>query len=455
MAEGDGIHHALVFAIRNTGRYSGEDGGPKWLGWGAGNFSLAPDGSFWIADTPADPDRLLYYSPQGELLGLIPMSSGDRQYWANDLAVDTSGIWILDTTSQPSLVLHFEPGGSLLAGYDIPEYYAVYTQEGTRMAGLVNIQVTEAGDVILDGPVGVVEMTVSGDTAHFKEAGGYSIGGHFYTDVENGLMVDDLRLGMKYLQPDHFLNGVWLLGVAPDGSFYVRLDEGNNDQGKAEPPDRFVRRYSASGDLLGVALMPLPELYQAYDVTLGPDGNVYAMYSRTDHSIEIVRLGFYTGAPPLLSTVTSAPQPAFQPLLPSRETPTTDEGAAREAMLSFFHALVEWRFDDAAALFGGSYDQYIALDEAISADQPGMAWQDICQMEFCLEVSDILETRMDGPDRYNFLVGFVTGNGIRFDYSICCGYFTPVPSETWFVYSVPVERVNGQWKVMGGPRPLP
>jgi hypothetical protein len=38
-----------VFAIRNLGRYSGEDGHPAWLGWGADHFSIAPDGSFWIA----------------------------------------------------------------------------------------------------------------------------------------------------------------------------------------------------------------------------------------------------------------------------------------------------------------------------------------------------------------------------------------------------------------------
>ena len=193
------------------------------------------------------------------------------------------------------------------------------------------------GKVILDGPVGIVEMTVSGDSVNFKPVSGYAVDGRIFTQVENGLMVDDLRVGMKLLQPDHFLNYAWLLGAASDGSFYVRVDEGNNDQGKAEPPDRYVRRYSSTGDLLGIALLPWPELDQAYDVALGPDGNVYAMYSRTDHSVEILRLRFYTGAAPLLSPITSAPQPSFQPLLPSGETPATDVDAAREAMLSFYH----------------------------------------------------------------------------------------------------------------------
>jgi hypothetical protein len=455
VVEGNGLNHELVFAIRNAGRYSGEGGQPAWLGWGADNFAVAPDGSFWIADTPADPDRLLHYSSQGELLQAIPLLISDRRYWSRDLAADASGVWVLDYISQPGLVLHFNQEGGLLARYEIPEQFATYTQEDNVMPGLWHIPFTEAGKVILDGPVGIVEMTLSGDGVSFQELQSYPLGGHVYTEEENGLMVDDLRVGVEPLQPDHFLNYAWLLGAASDGSFYVRVDEGNNDQGKAEPPDRYVRRYSSTGDLLGIALLPWPELDQAYDVALGPDGNVYAMYSRTDHSVDILRLRFYTGAAPLLSTITSVPQPSFQPLLPSGETPATDEDAAREAMLSFFTALAERRFEDAVSWFGGSYDEYKLMDDSISSDQPAMAWQNICQMEFCLEVSDILDARQATPEKYEFLLGFVTANGSRFDYSICCGYFAPIPSETWFVYSVTVERVNGQWLVMSGPHPQP
>ena len=453
VVKGDGLNHELVFAIRNAGRYSGEGGQPAWIGWGADNFAVAPDGSFWIADTPADPDRLLHYSPQGELLAVISMRLDDQQYWARDLGGDGFGVWVLDYISQPELVLYLGSDGNLLGRPPIPEQYATYTQEGNLMPGLWHMPFVQNGRVILNGPAGIVEMTVGGDSVNFKPVSGYAVDGRIFTEVENGLMVDDLRVSMKLLQPDHFLNDAWLLGVASDGSFYVRVDEGNNDQGKAEPPDRYVHRYSSTGDLLGIALLPWPELDQAYDVALGPDGNVYAMYSRTDHSVEILRLRFYTGAAPLLSTITSAPLPSFQPLLPSGETPATDEDAARQAMLSFFHALVEWRFDDAAILFGGSYDEYKALDETISADQPGMAWQNICQMEFCLEVADILDARQVAPDKYEFLLGFVTANGIRFDYSICCGYFAPVPSETWFVYSVTVER--GQRTMVGDGWPPP
>ena len=455
VAEGNGLDHELVFSIKNAGRYSGESGQPAWLGWGADNLTTAPDGSFWITDTPADPDRLLHYSLQGELLAVITMRLGDRQYWARDLAVDASGVWVLDYISQPGLVLHLSLDGSLLASYEIPEEFATFTQEGNVSPGLWHIPFADGGKVLLDGPVGIVEMTVTGGNVSFKQVEGYPIGGYTYTDVENGLMIDDLRVGMKFLQPDHFLNYAWLLGVAADGGFYIRVDEGNNDQGKSEPPDQFVRRYTSSGELLGIALLPLAELDQAYDVSLGPDGNVYAMYSHTDHSVEILRLHFATGESPLLSPYTTVPQPSSIPLLPSGVSPATDVDAARESMLSFFTALAERRYDDAAPLFGGSYDVYKAQNISVVPDQLGMAWQNICEMEFCLAVSDILDAQQVAPDEYEFLVGFVTDNGIRFEYSICCGNFQPGPSMGWFVYSVKVQKVNDQWLVMGGPLPLP
>lgn len=455
VVEGDGINHELVFVIRNSGSYSGEAGQPAWLGWGAETFTVAPDGSFWIADDPADPDRLLHYRTQGELIAVISLRLGDQQYYARDIAVDDSGVWVLDYVSQPGVIIHLSQDGSLLGSFEIPEVYATYTQEGNVGPGLWHVPFALGGKVLLDGPVGIVEMTETDGSATFTKVMGYPIRGRVFTEVENGLMIDDFRLGIKYLQPDHFLNYAWLLGVATDGSFYIRVDEVNKDQAKTEPPDQFVRRYSPSGELLGIALLPLGEVRNSNDVAVGSDGNVYAMLSRTDHSVEIQRMRFFTGTAPLLSPITTLPQSSFKPLLPSGEILTRDEDAAREAMLSFFAALAEWRFDDAAALFGGSYDSYTAMDSSISSDQPGMAWQNICQMEFCLPVSDILETRQVASDEFEFLVGFVTDNGIRFDYSICCGNFQPTPVISWFVYSVKVQKVNGNWMVMDGPIPLP
>ncbi|HJS29409.1 MAG TPA: hypothetical protein VJ768_07295, partial [Anaerolineales bacterium] len=60
----------IIFAIPNPEPWSGKEGDPRpgWKGWGAETFTVAPDGSVWIADTASEPDRLLHYAPQGDLL---------------------------------------------------------------------------------------------------------------------------------------------------------------------------------------------------------------------------------------------------------------------------------------------------------------------------------------------------------------------------------------------------
>jgi hypothetical protein len=455
IAQGNGLDHDPIFIIYNEGRYSGEAGQAPWLAWGADNLAVAPDGSFWIADTPADPDRLLHYSTQGDLLLELPLRFGERTFWGRDLAVDSTGVWVLDYLSQPSVVLQISTEGNLLASYEIPAEFDTFDQASTVIPGLWRIPFVENGRVTLDGPAGIVELTIQDGSPAFTKVTGYTLDGITYTDVQDGLMVDSLRVGMQFLQPDHFLNHAWLLGAASDGSFYVREDEGNNDQGLGEPTDEFVRRYSGNGTLLGIALLPLPELHQPNDVALGQDGNVYTLRSRPDHSVEILRLRFSNGPAPLLPPHTTTIQVAFAPLLPSGDPPKDALEAARQAMLTFFTALADGRYEDAAALYGGSYEEAIAQDPGISADQPTQAWMSICTSEFCLPVSDILDSRALAADEFEFLVGFAGQNGFRFDYSICCGYFSPTPLVSFFVYSVKVERVEDQWKVMGGPAPLP
>jgi hypothetical protein len=118
---------------------------------------------------------------------------------------------------------------------------------------------------------------------------------------------------------------------------------------------------------------------------------------------------------------------------------------------SIFSALAERRFEDAANLFGGSYDVYESWGVPTSPDAHPMAWQNICEIQFCLAVWDILDARQVAADEYEFLIGFVTENRIRFDYSICCGNLQKAPPITWFFYSVKVNKINGQFLVMAGP----
>ena len=340
VAEGDGLTHETIFTIRNNGRYSGEGGQPAWLGWGADRLSVAPDGSFWIADTPADPDRLLHYNTQGDLISVIPLHIDEKQYWARDIFADASGIWVLDVISQPGLLLHLDPNGVLLASYAIPNVFATYRQEDNEMPGLWNIRHAEEEGVLLDGPLGIVRLSLKEDGAVFEKLDNYPIGGRVYGETQDGFILDGQPLPVELIQPEHFLNSTSLLGVAPDGSFYVEEGEGYLDQGNAEPPDDFVRRYDSNGELAGIALLPIPEVYQRVgDVALGPDGNAYILLSYTDHSVEVQRLKFFPGPAPLLAPARMRPKTYFMPLYPSGQPSETDLDAAREAMLTFFTAL--------------------------------------------------------------------------------------------------------------------
>lgn len=61
-----------------------------------------------------------------------------------------------------------------------------------------------------------------------------------------------------------------------------------------------VRHYDASGNLLGIAKVPLADqyVYVSQDLTLGLDGAVYALITKFDHA-EVQRLGFSTEANPV------------------------------------------------------------------------------------------------------------------------------------------------------------
>ena len=81
---------------------TGEDGinyankdNPDEFTWGPPAFTIAPDGTFWIADTVEN--RLFNYNGKGELIDKIGI--GDFVLGAGDLEVTSSEIWVLDIAS--------------------------------------------------------------------------------------------------------------------------------------------------------------------------------------------------------------------------------------------------------------------------------------------------------------------------------------------------------------------
>jgi hypothetical protein len=84
------VNNQVVFSIPvgdNGIHYEGADN-PDMLIWGPPTFTVAPDGTFWIADTPDD--YLLRFNSDGLLLDKISIS--DFVIGAGDLEVSSATI---------------------------------------------------------------------------------------------------------------------------------------------------------------------------------------------------------------------------------------------------------------------------------------------------------------------------------------------------------------------------
>ena len=133
--------HEIVFIIpvgKDGVQYEGER--PDMLTWGPTAFAIAPDGSFWIADTVGN--RLLHYSAKGKALNTINLN--DHQVvGVGDLEITASNILVLDIAAVIPRVLRMSPDGELLASYDVPKDLGLEN-------GLSGIAAGDHGEVLIE-----------------------------------------------------------------------------------------------------------------------------------------------------------------------------------------------------------------------------------------------------------------------------------------------------------------
>ena len=268
------------------------------LTWGPTAFTVAPDGTFWIAD--AADDHLLHFSQKGVLLDKI--SIGDLVTGAGDLEVTFKEIWVLDMASIPPRLIHLSLDGKVLSIFDLPE--GLYLEDG-----LSGIALGSDGSVIIElvGGHTLIQLISPLGKIEQKALKGYEFKGNVYSaypadfnsneDKSHGYIL----AGNKRIEVDvaNDLGGLRILHVNSDGSFFVEVLELVFDT--AFRVDQKVFHYDSFGNLVGMARVPLAEQYVtvSHSIAVDLDGAVYALVTRPDGG-EVQRLAFSTELAPIL-----------------------------------------------------------------------------------------------------------------------------------------------------------
>lgn len=266
------------------------------LPWGPAAFAVAPDGTFWIADTAGN--RVRAYSPEGELRSTLEMGPLGV-VGIGDLEVGEAGLWLLDIAAPVPAVLHLTPEGKLVRRQPLPK--------GLRLEdGLSGIALGDAGEVWVEcwGGARLAQLLDARGQLEVRELPGYLRHGHVYSahpaDLGRGersrgrATVDGRSIEVSV---PHTLAGLRFLGARSEGDFFLLVEEM-----VSTPTIRIaqtVRHYRADGALLGTARVPVEaqHTYVAQGVVLGPDGSVYALLTRPDR-LEVWRIAFLDGAVP-------------------------------------------------------------------------------------------------------------------------------------------------------------
>ena len=437
----------IIFTIPNPEVFSGREGEPRpnWLGWGAETFAVAPDGSFWIDDTAAEPGRLLHYSPQGELLKEISLK--DIVVYAYSLLATPESIWVLDISSQQPKVVQLSPDGEIVSSVDIDPQIMMHG--GNVVAnGVESLLPGERGELLLHGINGYTELIDASGEVVTRPLEALAYYGHTYrmgrydeATRRLPIFVDEVLFETS----DLYVESEPFVGFNPDGSFalagYV-LDPGGQEH-------REVRYYDTAGELLGKARQRPQTFYKDWNhhLAFGPDGSVYQLLSNPDHSVQVLRLGFSAELPPTTEVLIATPTP-LTALLPS-ESAATEEEQARDALLGFFANLSAGKYGEAAHRYGGEKIEYAR--DPLPGETVDEYWEYICTIVVqCLPVTAIIDAQQVSTEEFIFYVVFMHPDGTRFQMGACCGGDPAAVPPVW-QFAYPVQKIDGEWKVMRGP----
>jgi len=274
----------ITFADENT---------QELRAWGPGGLEVAPDGSFWIADTAAR--RLLHYSKDCTQLGIIELKN---VVGVTDLVVTNDAIYALDVAAGQPTVLHLSPSGAEYGRYPVDQ-------------SITGLTAGETGELLVERQFGASFDQLLDRNGRLAKASlpGLSQAGVLYTARAADLSQKEAHAGTLTVggQPlevsvPNDLGGLRVLGMSKTGDVLVKLEEVALVSDFRV--DQTVRRYSHEGKLLGAARVPLANRYTYVqsNVATTPAGDAFILHT-TREGAEIQKLVFTQELPAVLPLV--------------------------------------------------------------------------------------------------------------------------------------------------------
>jgi len=132
--------HFVVLRINNVDTLTGRYGQlTRWLAWSSPAFTVAPDGSFWLADITNRQFRLVHLSQNGGILHTEALDA-NRPI---DVVASSNNIWVLDASNQDApRILQYNHNAVIQKTYTLPADYSI-------SAGLTGISAGPQGELLL------------------------------------------------------------------------------------------------------------------------------------------------------------------------------------------------------------------------------------------------------------------------------------------------------------------
>ena len=255
--------------------------------FGPSSLAVAPEGDVWIADVVNS--RLHRYGLDGTHLASLSLVDFEIASPA-DLAAGPDGLLILDVYPATSRyrVVHLDRSGAMQAAIALPE--GLWLEDG-----LTGIAWDSRGDIWVELEFGnrVATLDLSGSEPSFEETVGYPYSTGTFSQQPDDPFAFRAGFHSVAIASTAEWGGLTLIGVNPDGSFVLQLDEVYQDEDGAFIVVESVHLYDHEGEHMGSAPFPLDSqlIPVEHALTLGPDGYAYGMITDTA-SVKVVRLNY-------------------------------------------------------------------------------------------------------------------------------------------------------------------